>query len=326
MPEFRFMKTADERLADTIAYIKAHITGVQFQEFSTKLGKLSAAQETALAKELSLGSSGTTSDDRTANRQARRAKRALMLLAHLYIEGANLRATEKARIKVLAEANEPLLLAEVLSWFSDPTIDGDDVAQIAQADRAKMPKWNNKNIDYPTAIRGEYANQTNFNCYNACVFWAFQAGAISRRYLFNKLNDLNGNDFFPTFTNGGGGWQTFYEANANKVVLDLFNGGNIIIPAGATIYFETPGKVFGHIACSLGDGRVASQNWVYDWRQDEAKIPIGEKAEWVKMENGEAHICSIRTMINAKFNPAYGYPRVRFLKNMFWTNIPADER
>jgi len=33
----------------------------------------------------------------------------------------------------------------------------------------------------------------------------------------------------------------------------------VVVPVGRTVYFETPAKVFGHVALSLGDGRCISQ-------------------------------------------------------------------
>ena len=72
-----------------------------------------------------------------------------------------------------------------------------------------MPKWNNVNYEAATAVRGVYNPGTPFNCYNAIVFWAFQAGAISKRYLWNKLQGTNGDAFFPIYSQVG--WTTLFD-------------------------------------------------------------------------------------------------------------------
>jgi hypothetical protein len=160
------------------------------------------------------------------------------------------------------------------SWFPMTGVTGQDIADLARANVHRMPNWANQNFFGQHAVRDVYDVNNPFNCYNACIFWAFQAGAISKRFLFNKLGIRDGNTFYPTFSTCG--WKTLVEYQVTKgipendqskwkvkKILDVSNGGEFDIPAGITVYFDQePNKVFGHVAFSLGDGTVISQNSV----------------------------------------------------------------
>ncbi len=308
------MKTADDRLNDTRAYLSNHITPAQYNEVQNLIA--AHPDKTALSNALSIGHSNPFVSE------GRRAKRALMLLAQLFITDAGKRGAETGRLADLPERSETPLIAEIKSWFTFPNVTPGSVAMHAVNTIGRMPKWNNVNYEAADAIRGVFSQDRPFNCYNGCVFWAFQAGAISKRYLFNYLQGTDGNQFFPIYSRVG--WDTIIDHRTN---FDAYAGGPIMVPAGITVYFETPYKVFGHVACSLGDGKVISQNSVNIGTQGiDAIANAALKAEFVKMANAITHIVDIREMIGRYFNPANGYPAVKVTRGAFWDPIPANER
>ena len=311
------MKTAADRLTDTKAYLSNHITPSQYNEV---MNRISASPiKDAISDALSIGHKNPF------NSGGRRAKRCLMLLALLFIDDPGKRTLEVARLKNLPEGSEAPLIAEIKSWFILPGITPLMVSVHAKTNILKMPKWNNVNFEAADAIRGVYDVNKPFNCYNACVFWAFQTGAISKRYLWNKLQGKDGNAFFPIYSQVG--WDRIIEYGPTKnLIRDDSNGGEVIVPAGMTVYFQTPTKVFGHVACSLGDGSVISQN----------SVNIGDTAlraltgqlhiEFEKMANAVTHIVPIRAMLTQYFNPDHGYQSLQISQGAFWDPIAANER
>jgi hypothetical protein len=311
------MKTADERLADTKSYLSNHITPAQYNEVMNLLGATPNKQ--AISDALSIGHANPL------NTAGRRAKRAAMLLALLFIEDAGNRTLEVARIKTLGEGNEQALIAEIKSWFTLQGITPAMVATSAVTNIGRMAKWNNVNFDAANAVRGVYNAQQPFNCYNACVFWAFQAGAISKRYLWNKLQGKDGDQFFPTYSQIG--WTNVIEFGPDGTVIkDDSRGGAVVLPAGMTVYFQTPAKVFGHVACSLGDGRVISQNSVFIGDKALNALPGAVKVEFEKMANAITHIVTVRDMVTQYFNPKNGYKTLQVSNGAFWDPIPANQR
>ena len=311
------MKTDAERLADTKNYLSNHITPGQYNEIQNLFA--AAPNKAAISAALSIGNSNPF------NSGGRRAKRSLMLLALLLIDDAAQSAAEVNRIKNLPEGSEGPLIAEIKSWFTLPGIQPAMVAMHAQNNIGRMPKWNNVNYEAADAVRGVYRTDKTFNCYNACIFWAFQAGAISKRYLWNELQGKDGNAFFPTYSRVG--WSTIVEhGDQQQLVRDDSNGGAVIVPAGMTVYFETPTKVFGHVACSLGDGRVISQNSVNIGDNALRQLAGPLHVEFEKMANAITHIVPIRDMLTQYFNPAHGYRSVQISNGAFWDPIPANKR
>lgn len=311
------MKNAADRLADTKAYLSTKITPAQYNEVLNLLN--AAINQNAISDALSIGHSNPL------NTSGRRAKRCLMLLALLLIEDNGKRTGEVARIKNLPEGAEGPLVDEIKSWFIVPGVTPDRVAIHAKTNIAKMPKWNNVNFEAADASRGVYNVHKPFNCYNGCIFWAFQAGAISKRYLWNKLQGKDGNTFFPIYSQVG--WDTVitYGPTGN-VIKDDYNGGPVVVNAGMTVYFETPSKVFGHVACSLGDGTVISQNSVNIGDTAIGLLQGQVKIEFEKMAHAVTHIVSIRDMLTQYFNPAHGYKTLQITKGAFWDPIAANER
>jgi hypothetical protein len=312
-------KTKDQRVADTMAYLEDKLSVPQYQEIAGLVDAKSDQEYFAVSDDLSIGHSNPF------KASSRRAKRSLMLLSTLLINDAQAGRTEALRYKNLPDSNEAGLVKEIRSWFATDGVTGQAVADAARISQASMAPWANHNLDATRAIRGVFNKTHDFNCYNACVFWAFQAGAISKRYYWNKLQAKDGNAFFPTYSLPG--WTKIVEAaNVPPVYsLDVSNGGEFLnVPAGRTVYFETPTKVFGHVAMSLGDGTVISQNWIYT--HDPTLVSNPYKAEVEKMKNGITHILSVREMLKIYFNTKNGYPRIWQSDGMFYDPIPFKER
>ncbi|CAH0351062.1 hypothetical protein [Aquabacterium sp. CECT 9606] len=326
MPEMRFLKTKDERLTDTLDYVKANLSTVDWQEMVDEVNKLSANQQSTIGGMLSLGATGSSAD-RTTNREPRRAKRALMLATRLFLTDPAFLAIELARVKVLPETSEPDLLAEMRSWFTIPGVTPGMVADDALANIASMPNWQNVNVPPSLAVRGQYKQGAayEFNCYNAVVFWAFQAGAISRRFLFNKLHGQDGNHFFPVFSSCG--WLTDIEyklATPPELVTNKFGTGKWIVPKGMAVYFVTPHKVFGHVALSLGDGRIISQNAVIPAFPD--KIKDEDRVAVTEMNHAKTHIIQIKHFWDIHYNPQNGYHKLQHTATGFWEAFLVAER
>jgi hypothetical protein len=311
-------KTAKARLDDTLEYMEEKLDQLQYDEIE-KLVQQRPDRDT-LSQNMSIGNSNPLT------KSARRAKRSLMLLAQLFIADDLMRRDEVQRIKGLSEGSERDLVAEMKSWFPKAGVTGSDIAKVAKDNIALMPKWNNVNVVAKDAIRGKYFKDKPFNCYNACVFWAFQAGGISKRFLFNKLEGKDGNAFFPIFSKCG--WKTLIEYDMTtkppKLVKDDADGGEVNVPAGITVYFETPHKVFGHVACSLGDGTVISQNSVIPAQK--AKVAAKWSGEVSKMERAVTHVISIRNLLDIHFHPENGYKRLLVTNGNFFDAYPLEER
>jgi hypothetical protein len=319
------MKTKDERVDDTLDYVAAHLSDHDSDELATLVAQLPQARLSQIGSALSLGATGTK-DDRTANREARRAKRALMLATSVFIEDVAYRQQEMDRVRLLSETSEADLLAELRSWFTLPNVTGRVVADHAVANIDLMPNWNNINYDASTAVRGVYnkgrGKDYEFNSYSGVVFWAYQAGAISRRFLWNKYYGLDGNHFFPIFAQN---WVTEIEYGAGQaLVRDNFNGGELPLEAGVAVYYVTPTKVFGHVALSIGGGQIISQNSVDPAFKD--AIQPGELVAVGQMQHAETHILSIRSFWRMHYNERNGYHKLQRTPGPFWEAFPANER
>ena len=321
------MKTAKERLDDTLAYMAKHLSGVDMKETNDLVTALGATRGDGINPLDDLSSDMSIDNSNPFRKDARRAKRALILLASLLINDDKLRRDEVTRIKGLSEKSEPNLIAEMKSWFTIPGVTPAHVSLLAKSRIGAMPKWNNVNLESRDAIRGVYDKNKPFNCYNAVVFWAFQAGAISKRYYWNKLQDKNGNDFFPIFSQCG--WEEVIKYDGGRPPKLLFNrspnGDYAEIPAGTTVYFETPSKVFGHVAMALGDGTVISQNSVIP-AIGLANLDPKWAAEVHKMTLADCHIISIAYMLKLHFHPENAYPVMKITSKPFWTAHPLSER
>ena len=312
-------KTLDARMTDTLDYLKDKLPKQNYVEIENLVPVRKTVEFDALAADLSIGNTNPM------NKSERRAKRSLMLLASLFIEDAKFRGDEVLRVKNLPDKGEADLLAELQSWFSRDGVADDEVASLALRTIDRMPNWNNINVDPSQAVRGAYNKTQTFNCYNACVFWAFQAGAISKRFLWNKLHGKDGNAFFPIYSRIG--WDTILENSGQpaRLTTDLSNGGEFNVPIGRTVYFETPTKLFGHVALSLGDGRVISQNSVGLLARPDL-ISNLYRGEVDKMLRAITHIISIRELVNIHFHLENGYKCVKVTKGPFYEPFAVSER
>lgn len=241
------------------------------------------------------------------------------------VKSVSWRARAPIQVENLPDKAEPDLLAEIQSWFIRDGVAEDEVASLALRTIDRMPNWNNINIDASHTVRGVYNKTHIFNCYNAWVFWAFQAGAISKRFLLNKLQGKDGNAFFPIYSRVG--WDTILEKTGNppKVVVDNSNGGQFAVLAGRTVYFETPSKLFGHVALSLGDGTVISQNSVGLLARKDL-ISEAYRAEVDKMLRAIMHVISIRELVDIHFHIENGYKCVKVTKGPFYEPFAVAER
>ena len=324
----RWMKTNDERLQDVLGYIAEKLTAANATEISNIINIKTQAQQKTLGGLLSLGATGTATQ-RTQDRQERRAKRALLLMANLFINNLVHRQGEIARIKALPENSEANLLSELSSWFTLPNITPGMVADNAATNIARMPNWQNININPALSVRGFYAKGANyeFNCYNAVVFWAFQAGAISRRFLWNKLHEKDGNAFFPIFSRCG--WTTNIEYSfasnpPREVTHDYKNTDTWDIPKGMAVYYVTPHKKFGHVALSLGNGKIISQNAVIPAKRELIKPEDTDAV--AKMNSAITHVISIKNFWDIHYHPENGYHKLQHTTRPFWEAFPAAER
>ncbi len=314
-------KDWEERLSDTLSYIeaKAKDTLAEVQKEYKAQFKDDKARE-ALSGELSIGHK----DPR--NKDARKAKRALILATKLFLDNKKYQKTELERVMALPEDSETDLLAEYLSWFAKDKVKGQDVAKLAVQNIGNMPKWNNLQVKAGKMVRGKYDKTHEFNCYNAVVFWAFQAGAISRRFLFNKWEGLDGNAAFPIFSKCG--WTTVikWEVKDGKPP-KLIKGdaeGEIDVPVGHAVYFVTPHKVFGHVAMSIGKGEIISQNSVIPAKAD--LIDKKYKKALDEMTKSVTHIISIRNFIDIHYHLENGYFELAYTTTPFWEAYPLADR
>ncbi len=234
---------------------------------------------------------------------------------------------ELARVKLLSETSEEHLLKELKSWFIDPSATHETVADKAVETIAQMPKWQNINIDPTKAVRGQINKQMGFNCYNAVVFWAFQGGAISRRFLWNKLHGKDGNAFFPIFEKCG--WHTpiHYDITAKpfkEFTHEYKNRDNWDIPKGQAVYYVTPYKKFGHVALSLGGGKIISQNAVIPAKQSAIKTEDRDAVR--KMNLAETHMLGIKNFWDMHYHPENGYHKLQYTTKAFWLAYERAER
>jgi hypothetical protein len=312
-------KSWDERLQDTLDYIETFVPET-LEEVQARLIDLPVGERKTLSGLLSLGESSQP------GKQGRRAKRALLLATYLFLKDPGNRTTELARVKTLSALNEANLLAEYRSWFAKGAVTGRACSDLAVQTMARMPKWNNLQIKSAKAVRGEYSKDHEFNCYNGVVFWAFQAGAISRRFLWNYWEGKDGNQAFPIFSKCG--WVTEMEyaptPGTPTRIMDNSNGGEFAVDAGLAVYYETPTKVFGHVALSLGGGRIISQNAVAPNRP--AKIKAEYTLALDQMRNAVTHIISIRNFMDIHYYPENTYFKLKRTTTPFWEAYPHPER
>jgi hypothetical protein len=308
-------KDWQERLTDTLNFIEENAK--QTHDEVSKVLK-------AKFKELSVGAWNSKSKEK----EARRAKRALLLATRLFLTNKTYLKAEMERVLALPETSEKDLLAEYLSWFATDKVKPSAVAKLAVENIGSMPNWDNLQCRASKMVRGAYDKTHKFNCYNGVVFWAFQAGAISRRFLFNKWEGLDGQAAFPIFSKCGWTtvikWKVDEKDKSIKTVTDLSKGGEIDVPVGHAVYFVTPHKVFGHVAMSIGNGEIISQNAVTPAKAD--KIEKRYKKALDQMNKAVTHVISIRNFIDIHYHPENGYFELQYTTKPFWEAYDLAER
>jgi hypothetical protein len=311
-------KSWDERLQDTIDYIEKTVPET-LEEVVAKLIDLPVGERKTLSGHLHLG------DNNPAGKQGRKAKRSLLLVTYLFLKSQVDRTTELNRVKLLSALNEAGLLDEYRSWFAKGAVTGKECSDLAMQTMHQMPNWDNIQIKASKAIRGVYAKDHKFNCYNGVVFWAFQAGAISRRFLWNYWEGKDGNQAFPIFSKCG--WVTemeYTKTRPSTQVMDSSGGGEFQIPAGLAVYYETPTKLFGHVALSLGGGKIISQNAVLPARPQNIRPEYRGAME--QMQRAETHIISIRNFMDIHYFPENTYFTLKRTATPFWESYSLPER
>lgn len=323
----RWAKSDQERIDDTLAYIKSKLELVDYNEVNSKVNTMNDSQKKALSSAISIGSSGTKSSERETNRENRRAKRAVLMATKLFLKNDVYLNQELTRVKALPETSDAQLLRELKSWFILPNATPESVADKAVEVIDQMPNWHNINIEPSQAVRGQISKQMKFNCYNAVIFWAFQGGAISRRFLWNKLHGKNGNEFFPIFEKCGWNTPIHYDINIKpfkEFAHEYKNQDSWDVPKGQTVYFVTPYKKFGHVALSLGEGKIISQNAVLPANQSAIKPEDRDAVR--KMNIAETHMLGIKNFWDIHYHPDNGYHKLQYTKKAFWLAYEASER
>jgi hypothetical protein len=163
------------------------------------------------------------------------------------------------------------------------------------------------------------------------LYWAFQAGAISRRFLWNVQGDRDGKDFYPLFSKCGWVSVLKYEFQGldkpHKLLHDVYGKGKYNIPRGQTVYFVQANKVFGHVVLSLGNGMCISQNIVNTMEKDKADLVTEqERPAVVRMNTAITHIFSIKRFTELVFYPSNGYKELQYTQHSFWEDFAGKER
>jgi multidrug efflux pump subunit AcrA (membrane-fusion protein) len=360
-----FSKGADARQTETLAYIKA-VSTVHEAELSQRLQRLAKAQRDRIWNAMALGTTGTSKAERQRDRDIRRAKRAAMLAAAVFIRDQAKATAEIARLKTLVEG-EQQLQQRLASWFCLPGADGASVAAQAVRDRDEMPGWHNGAVKpYGTGHPGMYdmvrgrlpgPDSARFNCYNAVVYWAFHGGAISLRYLWNHwlAGNANAPDEYKKFMNVADGnadgprldkvdeWVPdtskpkleVENSEGQKRMISQFRqsidgadgSGDFQVDAGLTVIFQVGYNKFGHTVLSTGGGQCISQN-VMMAGNDFAALKQAFPGDAAELDKSTNARNHIVSLkcLRHYFNYERGYSTMVKTKTPFWEFYAADER
>jgi len=313
-------KSPQQRLDDTLRYIHGKIGGTQCAEMRRLLVQNNNRNRDVLSQNISLGR------HLSGNKEQRRARRALLLCYQLFIRdvGARQRHTAEAKT-VISSSSEDELIQRIKSWFTLSNVSVDKVCATAKAVRQSMSVYTNNDIIPSKIFRGE--RNSPFNCYNAVVFWAFEAGAISLRWIYNNWK--------PRFMFGV---QEQFPALCPNALIPfpaLGAGGEYDIPPGHTIIMQRAGNPFGHTVMSIGHGMSISHNSKTQLAAvanvgPPAKIPHNLTA-LNECNTGRCHIVYTRFLTQAYYPAAAaGVPAVQgynFVHHTpFWQHYPQHER
>jgi len=253
------------------------------------------------------------------NANQRHALRALLLCHQVFIANAVTRNLETAHVRQ-AHANTTAanLLPHLRSWFTVAAADANAVSLAATANRGAMPGWNNTPLQARGLVRGVMPNYS-FNCYNAVVFWAFQGGCISLRWIWNTWelainNALQAAALLPTPV---------------AALPPLDGNGEHPVPPGHVVVMQRAANPLGHTVMSIGGGMAISLN-------NKAVLPAAANNEvtLAKQQHAaaaindcnaaRAHEISIRFLVQEYYPPVQGYTPMHHPP--FWLSFPAGAR
>lgn len=307
-------KPTQTRILDTLNYIQNNIGIAERNEVNNALPAPGLPAYNQISQNISLGFhiGGDVNQ--------RHALRALLLCHQVFITNVGVRnlETQNAR-QAHTNASQAALQQRIRSWFTLTNGNEANVCQLARANRAAMPLWNNNTLDFRNLVRGTMPNQ-QFNCYNALVFWAFQGGAISLRWIWNQ--------WYPAANNFA--LQTTALLPAPVAALPPLDGiGEHPVPQAHVVVMQRAGNPLGHTVMSIGNGLCISQN-------NKAMLPNAADGEATTAKqahataaindcnNSRCHEISIRFLVGQYYPPAQGYTPQHHPP--FWLSYPANAR
>jgi hypothetical protein len=249
-------KDAQDRLKDTLGYIRDHISG----ELAEHIDALIVDHRATIGNELSLGARWDVTG-RDATTEQRRALRALLLCQRVYFSDLwpslfGVVATREA-VNWLPQgwkdqscqfwANRTELdLRQALRMFIATSDDPTFVANAATKGQASAPVG-----PYLTATRETFIGNPTATCYDAVMLWLFRSGLVSMRWLQRYRN--------------GNTQATLTEAFGPGLIIwdGAFKAGNSLpaVPRGHIVHiFENPASWRGHWMISTGGARAAGCN------------------------------------------------------------------
>jgi hypothetical protein len=297
------------RLSDTYQYLQTNFGQIKRDRIKNAADKYNAAQ---VSDSIALGGvRGPEILQNAAETERRRALRAL-LLVNLAIGDADFAALPRIRATNNAKTEGQLKseITYVLDYLSSNLV-AHDVALAATNPPGSLIKWGRAGGANCMSWQVGQTEDSPLTCYSSVVYWAFQGGAISKRFLaqWEMVNGLPGSHAH----NGMGSLLKVDEAIAP--------GGGV--PEGCTVFFQTPINPLGHTVLSVGNGMVASCNGVTPPPKF-VEETLQDGTIWNKMAKGLYHHVKI-TDLQEIYKPSEGYTYTA-LPKPFWEYYPISER
>lgn len=305
-------KSPRQRIQDTLNYVQENIGLPERTQLHTALLNRGAEYD-QISRNISLGA------HLFGNENQRHALRALLLCHQLFITTVAARNQEtQSTKKNHSGTSEALLRQRIRSWFTLSNANAPNVCNLATANRATMPKWDNSALNPRQLIRGIMPDQ-RFNCYNAVVFWAFQGGAISLRWIWNQ--------WYPANTNQLQSAALLPGAVAPLPPLD--GNGEHPVPEANVIVMQRVGNPLGHTVMSIGNGLCISQNNKQILPAAANTEPAGQKQTHAATAINDCnqslcHEISIRFLAQQYYPTAQGYTPMHHPP--FWLSYPVNQR
>ena len=307
-------KPPKQRIDETLQYVQTKIGATQRNEINAALPAAGTPQYNQISQNISLGF------HILGNENQRNALRALLLCHQVFIRDATVRDREtKAAKQAHANTPETALQQRIRSWFTLATGNAANVCTLATTNRAMMPMWNNIAIDPTTLVRGSMPMKA-FNCYNAVVFWAFQGGAISLRWIWNQ--------WFPATTTAL--QETALLPGGVNAFPALDGTGEYPVPQANVIVMQRKSNPLGHTVMSIGNGLCISQNnkAMLDSAAD-GEPTVAKKAHALAAiddcNHSRCHVISIRFLVQKYYTATpEGYTPMHHAP--FWLSYQANQR